>query len=53
MPIKGGAKQETIFDTIHLLKEKGLTLDEAIEEVQSILRGKLPEHILEMIRRDY
>ena len=45
-------KQETIFDTIRILIEKGLTIQEAIEEVESKLRGKLPEHIVNRVHRE-
>jgi len=50
MGVKGGASQETIFHTIRILKEKGLSVDEAIVGVESILRGKLPEHLVDMIK---
>ena len=43
-------KQETIFDTIRILQAKGLSVDEAIAEVESILRGKLPENLVIMIK---
>lgn len=36
-PVKGGARQKTIFDTVRMLIEKGLTIQEAIEEVESKL----------------
>lgn len=52
MPIKSGARQETVFETVRMLVEKGLTVEDAIMEVESILHGKLPEHIKDMIRRE-
>ena len=49
MVIKGGATQQTVFDTIRILVVKGLTIGDAIEEVESTLRGQLPDHIKELI----
>jgi len=50
--IKGGARQETIFDSVKILVEKGMTVKEAIAEVEAILRGKLPEHIVDRIYQE-
>ena len=50
--IKSGARQETIFDTIRMLRAKGLTVQEAILEVESILRGKFSEDIKAQIYQE-
>ena len=50
--IKGGARQETIFDTVKMLTEKGLTIKEAIEEIESVLHGKLPDRVISLIYQE-
>ena len=45
-------KQETIFGTIRILKDKGLSVDEAIAEVEARLRGRLSEDIIARIKTD-
>ena len=50
--IKGGAAPETIFNTIKKMMANGKTIDQAISQVESILRSKLPEHILDLIRQE-
>jgi len=40
-----GCTPTDVFNHVRMLKEKGLTTKEAIEEIESTLRGKLPEHI--------
>ena len=52
MTIKGGARQETVFETVRILLKKGMTVDQAIEEVESLLRGKLPEIIVDKIKEE-
>ena len=55
MTIKGGARPETVFHTVQMLMKDGLTVQEAIEKVESILcggRGHLPEHIKSLIRQE-
>jgi len=52
MTMKGGAREGTVFQTVRQLKEKGLSTQEAISEVEGILRGKLPAHIVAMVYRE-
>lgn len=47
--IKGGCNQETIFHSVNVLTEKGLSVREAIAEIEAILRGKLPDSIKDRI----
>ena len=42
----------SVFDTIRVLINKGLTLQEAIQEVETILHTKLPDHIISMIKEE-
>ena len=51
--IKGGARVQTIFDSIEDYTRRGYTLQEAIEEVEKVLRCKLPENIVELIKQKY
>jgi len=51
--IKGGASQTTVQESVkYLVDDKGMTVQQAIEEVQSILRCKLPEHIVALIKQE-
>lgn len=52
MTIKGGATAPTVFHTVRQMMAKGMTLEQAIAEVEAILRGKLPEHIIALIRQE-
>ena len=52
-PVKGGARQEIIFDTIQFYIDRGLDINDAIKEVESILRGKLPENIVDLIKQKF
>ena len=52
MTIKGGATAPTVFHSVRQMMEKGMTLEQAIAEVEAILRGKLPEHIIALIRQE-
>ena len=52
MTIKGGARQETIFHTVRIIMARGATIDQAIKEVESILRCQLPKHIKALIRQE-
>ena len=52
MTIKGGATQETIFDSVKILMEKGMSFSEAIEEVEGILHGKLTDDLKDRIRQE-
>ena len=45
-------KEQTIFNQVTLLREKGLSLDEAIGEIEGILHCKLPEEIKDRIKTD-
>ena len=38
-------KEQTIFNQVSSLMEKGLSLDEAIGEIERILRGRLPDNL--------
>jgi len=51
--IKGGCPGATVFDSIQGYLERGYTLLEAIAEVESILRGKLPDTIISLINQKY
>ena len=44
--------QTTVFDTVKQLLEKGMTLEEAIREVEFKLRTPFPENIRDMIREE-
>ncbi len=50
--LKGGASQESIFQTVKIHMEKGMTVQEAITEIESILRCKLTEHIVNLIYQE-
>ena len=52
MTIKGGAPPETVFHSVKIMIEKGMDFQEAINEVESILRGKIPDHIKDRIRQE-
>ena len=43
-------KEQTIFNQVSSLMEKGLSLDEAIGEIEGILRGTLPDSLRCRIR---
>jgi len=43
---------QTVFDTVRMMMSRGMTVDQAIEKVESILRGKLEEHIKNLIRQE-
>lgn len=49
MTIKGGADKATIFATIKQYMDCGATVDQAIEKVEGILRGQLPDNIKALI----
>ncbi len=51
-PVKGGATEQTIFNTIRYAVARGATVDEAIAQVESVLHCQLPEHIKIMIRQE-
>ena len=51
-PVKGGATQQTVMDSVRLMMATGMTVYQAIVEVETILRGKLPEHIKALIYQD-
>jgi len=50
--IKGGADKGTIFATVQQYMNCGATVEQAIEKAEGILRGKLPEHIIALIRQE-
>ena len=52
MTIKGGATAPTVFHTVRQMMAKGMTVEQAIAEVEAILRSKLPDHIKDMIRQE-
>ena len=52
MSMKGGATAPTVFHTVRQMMAKGMTVEQAIVEVEAILRGKLPDHIKDMIRQE-
>ena len=52
MTIKGGSSHQTVFNSVKIMMEKGMSVDQAIEEVESVLRGKLPDHIVAIIRQE-
>ena len=52
MTIKGGADHKTVFDTVRIMLKKGMTVEQSIAEVEAILRGKLPDHIIALIRQE-
>ena len=52
MPIKGGASRTTIFDTINMLLLKGLTIYEAISEMETTLRCQLPDDVKDRIYQE-
>lgn len=43
-------KQDTVFDRIKILRKKGMSIKEAIEEIESVLHTQLPEHITILIK---
>jgi len=43
-------KHESVFDTVRILIEKGLTIDEALIEVEKKLRVPLPIELKDRIR---
>lgn len=45
-------RPETVFHSVKIMMEKGMSLDQAIEEIESILRGKIPDHIKDRIRQE-
>jgi len=45
-------KQDTVFGRIKMLRKKGLSVKEAIEEIESIHRAQLPEHIKSLIYQE-
>ena len=51
-PVKGGADQKTVFDTVRKMMASGATVDEAMAKVESLMRGQLPEHIRALIRQE-
>ena len=51
MPIKMGSNHTTVFNTVNMLvNKKGMAVEEAIEEVEKILRCQLPEDIKNRIK---
>jgi len=52
MNIKGGAQEPSIFGTVLMLVARGYTVAEAITEVESILRCKLPEELVTRIKQE-
>jgi hypothetical protein len=52
MTISNGFRPTGILDTVAILKLKGMSTWDAIKEVESKLRGPLPEHIRQMILRE-
>jgi len=53
MTIKGGSNHQTVFNTVSMLvNQKGMTIPQAIEEVEKILRCKLPEEIKAQIYQE-
>ncbi len=53
MPIKGGASHQTVFNTVNMLvNEKGMTIKQAIVEVEAILRCQLPEDIIARVYQE-
>ena len=42
----------SIFDTIKILIEKGMTVEDAIKEWESITYCQVPEHIKDMITEE-
>ena len=52
MTIKGGASQETVFQTVQLLMKEGISVEEAIAKVESKFYCHLPELIKNLIRQE-
>ena len=52
MTTKLDTMEQNIFNQVRLLREKGLSTDEAIGEIESILRAKLPEGIKDRIKTE-
>ncbi len=50
--IKGGARQEDVFHTVRILMRQGMTVNQAIAEVESILHRRLPENIKSLIYQE-
>lgn len=51
--IKGGCTQSTVFDTIQFYIDRGLSVDQAVQEVESVLRGKLGEDLIARIKTEF
>lgn len=52
MPIKGGARQEAVFHSVRMMMAKGMTVKQAIVEVEAILRCQLTEDIVARIYQE-
>ena len=50
--IKGGAREGTVFHSVNVMMAKGMTVQQAIVEVEKILRCQLPEDIKARISQE-
>ena len=50
--IKGSADKQTVFGTVRFMMKHGLTVEEAIVRVESLLYSKMPENIKDLIRQE-
>ena len=50
--IKGGARQDTIFQSVRMMMRKGMGFSEAIREVEGILRAKFDEELIAIIKTE-
>lgn len=52
MSIKGGAREGTIFHSVNMMVAKGITIQQAIKKVETILRCQLSEDIKSRIYQE-
>ncbi len=52
MAIKGSSRKETVFHTVDTMLEKGMTIEQAMAEVEAILHCILSDQIKGLIRQE-
>ena len=50
--LKGSADKESVFKTVRFMMNRGLTFNESIKEIESILRNQIPDEIKNLIRQE-